>query len=102
MKRRIEPEPALGREIRFHLDVRDEKTVAEHLTLRLQPQHAPHGAARTVGGDEVLRARRVTPVWRLAFDQDAVSLRAYADHAIAPARVDPPRFQQALDQELLQ
>src|SRR5262245_50823139 len=102
MKRRVEPEPALGRKTRFHLDVCDEETVAEHLTLRFQPQHAPDGTARTVGGDEVPRARRVTPLRCLDFDQDVVFLRAYADHAIAPARVDPPSLQQALYQELLQ
>ena len=45
---RVEPEPALGREIGLHLHVGDEEAVAEYLSRYLQPQHAPDRTARPV------------------------------------------------------
>ena len=47
MERRIEPEPALGREIRFHVDVGDQEAVAEHLPFRIRGRaSAAPGCAR--------------------------------------------------------
>ena len=42
MERRIEPEPALRREIGRHVNVGDQEAVAEHLPFPLQPEQLPH------------------------------------------------------------
>jgi hypothetical protein len=56
MERRIEPEPALGREISLHHDVSDEETVHENLAVNFQvracggwrcARHRPPPASRS-------------------------------------------------------
>ncbi len=102
VERRVEPEPALGREVRLHLHVRDEEAVPKDLPLRFQTEHPAHWAARAIGRDDVLGAGHVAPVWRLDFDQHVIALRLNVHHAIAPARVHAAGLEQALDQKLLQ
>ena len=38
MKRRVEPEPALGREITLHLHIGNEEAVLEDLALEVEPE----------------------------------------------------------------
>ena len=62
MERRIEPEPALGREIRRHVDVGDQEAVAEHLAFGVEAQHVAHRAARAVAHDQPVAGQRVVAV----------------------------------------
>ena len=55
MKRRIEPEPALGRKFRGHLDVGDQELVLEHLAGEFRADHLPQRRARAVAGDDIIR-----------------------------------------------
>ena len=41
MERRIEPEPALGRKLRRHLDVGDQELILEHLGGEFRAHHLP-------------------------------------------------------------
>ena len=52
MERRIEPEPALGRKRRGHLDVGDQELVLEHLPCEFRTYHLPQRGARAVAGDD--------------------------------------------------
>ena len=53
MERRIEPEPALGRKFRGHLDVGDQELVLEHLPGKFRADHLPQRRARAVAGDDI-------------------------------------------------
>src|SRR6266567_8231686 len=64
MEWRIEPEPALGGKVRRHVNVGDEKAIAENLAFALHPEHAPDGAPRAVGDDQPVRMQRVLAVGR--------------------------------------
>ena len=56
MKRRVEPEPALGRKGRGHLDVGDQELILEHLPCEFRAHHLPQRRAGAVAGDDVLGA----------------------------------------------
>ena len=67
MERRIEPEPALGREIGLHVDVGDQEAVAEHLPFRTRARaSAAPGCARRRTTIEPVARERVFAVaaWR--------------------------------------
>src|SRR6266480_3351730 len=48
MKRRIEPEPALGRKLRRHLDVGDQELVLEYLPCEIGAHHLPQRRSRAI------------------------------------------------------
>src|SRR6185436_12326179 len=102
MERRIEPEPAFGRKLGFHLDVGDQETVAKDLALRFETEHLAYCAARAVRDDHVLAREGVASVGCFDLDGYVVVSRLDADDAIAPARVHASGLQQPLDQELLE
>jgi len=55
MKRRIEPEPSLGGEIRLHADIRNQEPILENLSAEIQSELAPHRGACTIGRKHILR-----------------------------------------------
>ena len=59
MKRRIEPEPALRRKIRRHVDVRDQEAVAKHLAFGVEPEHMANRASGAVRDDQPVACQRV-------------------------------------------
>ena len=75
MERRIEPEPALGRKLRRHLDVGDQELVLEHLAGEFRAHHLPQRGARAVAGDDVFRVQPVRPVGRLDRQRHVVVAR---------------------------
>ncbi len=99
MERRIEPEPALGRERRRHLDVGDQELVFEHLACEFRADHLPQRGARAVAGDdEAAHAPDTEPSGVCDGQRDAVVARsparspccASADRSPATARRDRP------------
>ncbi len=78
MKRRIEPEPALGRELRRHLDVGDQELVLEHLAGELGADHLPQRGARAVAGDDILRVQAIGALRRLDRQRDGIVAAAQA------------------------
>src|SRR5213075_1836043 len=63
MKRRVEPEAALGRKIhRVHPDVRDQEPVAKLAALRLEPEQRAQRRARTVAGRHMTGLDRVAAI----------------------------------------
>ena len=56
MERRIEPEPALGRKLRRHLDVGDQELVLEHLAGEFRADHPAQRGFCAVAGDDKARA----------------------------------------------
>ena len=104
MERRIEPEPALGRERRRHLDVGDQELVLEHLSGELRP---------TLAQRRRRRRRRPRSGRSSAYGPSGVSTSEHMVVArferrplVAPAQVGPAR-RAAVDQiglgiELLQ
>ena len=79
MERRIEPEPALGRKRRGHLDVGDQELVLEHLPCEFRTDHLPQRGARAVAGDDKIRAAADT-------DRPASRSSAAHDRCAVPAR----------------
>ena len=103
---RIEPEPALGREIGLHDDVGDQETVLEHLALDVEPELAAHRAARTVGHDEPVGLDVEAPVRGLHRDGGVVGVRLHTHDLVLPADVHAqfhrPRHQGFFQVVLLQ
>ena len=107
MERRIEPEPALGRKRRGHLDVGDQELVLEHLAGKFRADHLPQRRARAVAGDDVSGMQRVGTVGRVDRQHHAIVALLQAAHLVAPAQGDVGQFLDAVDQiglgiELLQ
>ena len=107
MKRRIEPEPALGRKRRGHLDVGDQELVLEHLAGKFRADHLPQRRARAVAGDDVSGVQRVGPVGRVDRQHHAIVALRQRAHLVAPAKRNVGQFLDAIDQvslgiELLQ
>ena len=59
MKRRVEPEPALGREVHLHAHVSDQEAVAKHPARALLPHQLAQRRTCAVAGGEVIGAQRV-------------------------------------------
>src|SRR5450432_3246343 len=74
VKGRIEPEPALGRKFRAHVDIGDQEAIAKHLAVAVQPEHAADRAARTVGDDQPVGMYDVFAVRRGDTHRDAIWL----------------------------
>ena len=91
MKRRIEPEPALGRKLALHVHVGDQESVAEHLAFPLETHQIAQRAARAVGGDDVVGRDRVAPVWRLDVEPDSGIVLFDAHRPVPPAHAVPER-----------
>ena len=88
MERRVEPEPALGREIRLHHHVGDQEAVHEDLAFDIQAQHAPDRAARAVGGNQPVGLDGIEAVLGLHLERDALAALGGRNHLVAPAQVD--------------
>ena len=102
MERRVEPEPAFGRKVGLHVDVRDQETIAEHLPLRLEAKHPAYRTARTVARDDPVRGDRVTTLRRVDVEIDMRLPASNAADAVLPAQVDRRKLAGALDEELLE
>jgi hypothetical protein len=102
VERRVEPEPALRRKIRLHVDVGDEEAVAKGLALPFEPEHLPHCAARAVGGDQPVACERVLAVGGCHPHAHPIGLRQHADGPALPAHVDRGERSCALDEIFLQ
>ena len=107
MKRRVEPEPALGRKFRRHLDVGDQELILEHLPRKLRAHHLPQRRAGAVAGDDKPRVQPIGTIRRLDRQSHMVVALFQGDHLVAPAQVDRGKLLDAIDQiglrvELLQ
>ena len=98
MKRRIEPEPALGRELRGHLDVGDQELVLEHLAGEVGADHLPQRRARAVAGDDILRVQAIGALRRLDRQRDGIVALLERRHLVAPAQIDRRQIADAIDQ----
>ena len=98
MKRRIEPEPALGRERGAHVHVGDQEAVVKNLTLALQPEQRAHTRARAVASDHILGVDRVFALRGLDVQAHAVAAGLHADDALTPAQVEFAQALRALDE----
>ena len=88
MEWRIEPEPALGRKRRRHLDVGDQELILEHLPCKFRTHHLPQRRAGAVAGDDELRIQPIRAIRRLDRQQHMVVARLKPRHLVAPAQVD--------------
>ena len=85
MERRIEPEPALGRKVRPHVDVGDQEAIVKHLAGRLQAQHAADRTPRAIRHDQPVTVHAVVSVGCGNAQGNAIALRRHADHLVLPA-----------------
>ncbi|KAF1854017.1 hypothetical protein Lal_00005231 [Lupinus albus] len=99
---RVEPEPALRREIGLHHHVGDQEAVLEHLALELQPQHLAHRRLGAVAGDDPIGLDRMDAVRRFDLKHDMVGLLPGGDDAGEPAQVDQVAPSSLGDQKVLQ
>ena len=88
VERRIEPEPALGRKLRRHLDVGDQELVLEHLPCKFRAHHLPQRRAGAVAGDDEAGMQPVRSIRRLDRQQHMVVALFEPDHLVAPAQID--------------
>ena len=101
MERRIEPEPALRRKVRRHVNIGDEETVVKHLAFALHAEHGADRALRAVGDDEPVGVHAIFPVRGRHGERNPVGVRRHADDAVAPAQVDLRQLGRPFNQELL-
>ena len=101
MKRRVEPEAALGRKAGAHQNVGDQEPIVEDLSFAFEPEHVANRAARAVGGDQPVGMHRVFAIGCADAKRDAVGFLFDADDFAAPAQLGLRELAQALDQELL-
>lgn len=85
---RVEPEPALGREIGLHLHVGDQEAVAEDAAVAFLADQLAHRRARAVAGDQPVGAQRVGAFGRLDADSHAAGVLFQAGDLVFPAQVD--------------
>ncbi|ESS39153.1 hypothetical protein P355_4083 [Burkholderia cenocepacia KC-01] len=98
VKRRVEPEPTLGRKLRLHLHVGDQETVLERAAAAFETHHRAHRAARAVGRDHVLRAQRRDAVRRLDRQHRVFGRLVDARHLVLPADIDVRQLECAVGQ----
>ncbi len=101
MKRRVEPEPALGRKLGLHVHVGDKKAVAEDLALPFQAHQVAQRAAGAVGRDHVVGFDAVAPVRRVDLEPRRRRRRFDADRLVLPAHLMAER-REPVDQRLLE
>jgi hypothetical protein len=87
VKRRVEPEPALGGVVGFHDHVGDQEAVHEDAALDLQAQQVADRAARAVGHDQPVGLDVKSAVGGVHAQADMVRLIAHTHHLVAPADV---------------
>ena len=107
VERRVEPEPAFGRECRRHLDVGDQELVLEHFPREFRAHHLPQRRARAVAGDDEIGLDPVRTIRRLDRQRDMVVALLQRGHLVAPAQIDRGQFLHPIHQiafgiELLQ
>ncbi len=100
MKGWVEPEPALGGEVRLirQLHIGDQKAVLKNTPLALQPQHLPRGRACAVAGHQPLRVDLVRALGRVDAEQCAVRAALHRSDLVVPADVDARQLQRTLHQ----
>ena len=101
MKRRIEPEPALGGEIRAHVNVEDQESVVKHLAFALQSEHGSDRAPRAVGDDEPVAVERVLAILCRNPHDYAIRLCRNANDLVPPAQLRVGQLADPLDEKLL-
>ena len=101
VERRVEPEPALGRELGPHHHVGDQEAVAEGFADEWQAEAAPHEAARAIGGQQPLRGQRIGTGWHLDRDGCSVGPACHHRDRVPPAQIHEPGRLARLDQPLL-
>ena len=99
---RVEPEPALGREIGRHHHIGDQEAVLEDLAVDVQAQLAPHRAARAVGHHQPVGLQLIVAVGGLYIEQHAVGLWRHLGQLVLPAQVEMGQLAGARDQVFLQ
>ncbi len=96
VERRVEPEPAFGREVGLHDHVGDQEAVLEHMAFDVQTELAPHIAARPIGDDQPVGVDLEVAVGRFEAHAGAavavISQRLNAHHLVFPAQVHTERF----------
>ena len=98
VKRRVEPEPALGRKFGRHLDVSDQKLILEHLPCELRAHHLPQRRARAVAGHDIIRSDTIRPVRRIDQEDDMIVALLEPNHPVAPPQGDFGQLLDAIDQ----
>ncbi len=88
VKGRVEPEPALGREIRRHLDVGNQEPVAEDAAVAFLADELAHGRARAVAGDQPIGMQRVRAFRRFHGQRHAIVALHDAGDLVLPAQLD--------------
>jgi hypothetical protein len=100
MERRVEPEPALGREVHCVLEahVGDQEAISERAALGFLADQRAHARARAVAGHHVLGSHGVDAIGRAHLQCHAVGRRLHAAHLVLPAQVDQRQLERALHQ----
>ena len=94
----LEMEPALGREIRLHLDVDDEEAVVEDLSLEAEAEHVAKRRARAIGGNQPIGFDGISAIGRLDADFDVVPASIEPHDLVAPPQIDERQLSHPLDQ----
>lgn len=98
VKRRVKPEPALGRKIRFHFHVGNQKAVLKHPPAALEPHQRAQSRAAAVTGHEPVGRQLVGAVGRLDRQQGSVCLHRQSADPVMPTQVYQRQLQRTLDQ----
>ncbi len=102
MKRRIEPEPALGRKVRLHVDIGDQEAIAEHLPFRFEAEHRTHRTLGAVADDQPL-ARELIFAFRCCDPHQHVFLaRRDGNDLVPPANLRLRKLTEPVDQAFLE
>ncbi|GAB1458460.1 hypothetical protein MASR2M50_02340 [Thauera sp.] len=99
---RVEPEPALGGEVRLHDHVGDQEAVHEDLAVDVQPEHGADRAARTVGDHQPVGRERVGAVGRLHAQARLVLAGGDRDHVVLEAHLEVRELARALHKVVLE
>ena len=99
VKRRIEPEPALGREFRRHLYIGDQELILEHFAGKLRADQTTQRRARTVACDDIIRLQMIAAVRRIDGENGMIVALLQPDNLVAPTQVDLRQLADAIDQK---
>ena len=102
MERRVEPEPPLGRKIRLHVNVGDEKAVAKRLPFEVETQHVAHRTARAVAHEQPVARQPVIAIVGGHAQRHAVGVRRDAADLVPPANLERRQRLRALHEALLE
>ncbi len=87
VERRVEPEPTLGGNRRFHPNVGDEKAVVKHLALEIDSLHRADRALRAVGSDQPIADEAIRALRRVDAERHAVRICNDARDLVQPAHL---------------